>query len=52
MRVIAMDLIEGISARKIDAKNWGKSYPPNQFFRNGWCLTDHDVEICARQRAN
>ena len=57
MRVIAMDELNQSAREKLMRKNRGKSYPPNQCFRNGCTLVctvceDHDVEICARQRAN
>lgn len=40
MRVIAMDELNQSAREKLMRKNRGKSYPPNQFFRNGCTLCD------------
>ena len=58
MRVIAMDELNQSAREKLMRKNWGNHIPQINFsgmavavpfVRYAW---DHDVEICARQRAN
>ena len=51
MRVIAMDELNQSAREKLMRKNWGNHIPQINF-SGLYGMQDHDVEICARQRAN